>query len=173
MMMCWNPSFSASAMRCSIRLTGRTSPLSPTSPRHTPPLLYRAYPHCCSIRRLSHSGPSPGSVTRSPPAMFRNTSFCHQFEAHSLLHHSQEHVQPSLVEPRCRALWCAVCRGDHQSLRLDQERADTLDGTADCHSRQSVMIVGKQAAPKDCSPVGVHPAASRRYLTLRYFRIGF
>ena len=27
-----NPNFSASAMRCSIRLTGRTSPLNPTSP---------------------------------------------------------------------------------------------------------------------------------------------
>ena len=74
MMICWNPSFSASAMRCSIRLTGRTSPLSPTSPHiHQP----------CSIAvstLLLNTAASTlrsiaGSVTRKPPAMFRNTSF--------------------------------------------------------------------------------------------------
>ena len=68
----------------------------------------------------------------------------HQFEAYPLLEHSQEHVEPTLVEARSRALWCAIGCGRYKRLRLDQERTDTLDGTADCHSRQTVMIVGKQ-----------------------------
>ncbi len=69
------PSFSASWRRTSMRLTGRTSPDSPTSPhRHQPwgmgvsTLLDRT----AAITERSIAV----SVTLMPPAMLRNTSFC-------------------------------------------------------------------------------------------------
>ena len=68
----------------------------------------------------------------------------HQLEAHSLLHHSQEHVQSALVETRCRTLRSSVCRRAYQCLRLYQERADALDGGTDGNARESVVIFRKE-----------------------------
>jgi hypothetical protein len=69
------PSLAASAMRCSVRVTGLISPVKPTSPaKHTSIgtaisalLLSTAHTTARSIA---------GSSTRKPPARFRNTSFC-------------------------------------------------------------------------------------------------
>ncbi len=68
-----NPNLSASAMRCTIRLTGRTSPLNPTSPAKQMSLgmpVSTLLDKTAAITLRSMAG----SVTRMPPAMFRNTS---------------------------------------------------------------------------------------------------
>ena len=69
------PNFSASAMRCSMRFTGRTSPLRPTSPAmHQPDSMGVSTlldsTAAMTLRSMARS------VTRRPPAMFMNTSFC-------------------------------------------------------------------------------------------------
>lgn len=74
-MMSVNPSFSASAIRCSIRFIGRTSPLRPTSPAiHQPGSMAVSTlldsTAAMTLRSMARS------VTRSPPAIFTNTSFC-------------------------------------------------------------------------------------------------
>lgn len=69
------PSLSASCTRCSMRLTGRISPERPTSP-------HRHVSLSIDMSRLEDSTALmtarsiPGSLTLSPPAIFRNTSFC-------------------------------------------------------------------------------------------------
>ena len=62
-------------MRASMRLTGRTSPLSPTSPAMHHPLSMGVSTldertAAMTLRSMAMS------VTRSPPAMLRKTSFC-------------------------------------------------------------------------------------------------
>lgn len=70
----WNPSFSASLIRCSMRLTGRISPLRPTSPAiHTPASISASM--LLDRMALITAKSMAGSLTFSPPAMFRNTSF--------------------------------------------------------------------------------------------------
>ena len=69
------PSFSASEMRCSILLTVRTSPLSPTSPAiHHPTSIGVSTlldnTATMTLRSIAKS------VTRKPPAILRKTSFC-------------------------------------------------------------------------------------------------
>ena len=74
-MMCWKPSFSASAMRCSIRLTGRTSPLKPTSPAMHHPASIAVSTLLLSTAAITLKSIAK-SVTLRPPAILRNTSFC-------------------------------------------------------------------------------------------------
>ena len=68
-----NPNFWASAMRRSMRVTGRISPLSPHSPA-------MATERSMGVSTLLDSTAAmtlrsmAGSVTRMPPAMLRNTS---------------------------------------------------------------------------------------------------
>ena len=70
-----NPSFSASASRCSIRFTGRTSPLSPTSPAiHQPCSMGVSTLLDSTAAMILRS--MARSVTLIPPAMFMKTSFC-------------------------------------------------------------------------------------------------
>ena len=70
-----NPSFSASRMRDSILLTGRTSPLRPTSPAMHQPGSIEVSTLLESTAAITLRSVAR-SVTRKPPAMFRKTSFC-------------------------------------------------------------------------------------------------
>ena len=69
------PSFSASRIRCSIRLMGRISPERPTSPAiHT---FFSMAMSTLDDRMAEITARSmAGSLTLSPPAMFRKTCFC-------------------------------------------------------------------------------------------------
>lgn len=69
------PSFSASRMRCSIRLTGRISPDSPTSPTKQM-FLSIEISRLDDKMALITDRSSPGSFIRKPPAIFKKTSFC-------------------------------------------------------------------------------------------------
>ena len=69
------PNFSASAMRCSMRFTGRTSPLNPTSPAMHQPASMAVSTLLESTAAMTLRSMAK-SVTRSPPAMLMNTSFC-------------------------------------------------------------------------------------------------
>ena len=68
------PSFSASATRCSIRLTGLTSPLRPTSPAMHQPLSMAVSTLLDNTAEMILRSIAK-SVTRKPPAIFMNTSF--------------------------------------------------------------------------------------------------
>ena len=74
-MMRLKPSFCASAMRCSMRLTERISPANPTSPQRQV-----AASRAISILLLRTAARTARSIavssTRRPPAILRKTSFC-------------------------------------------------------------------------------------------------
>ena len=69
------PNFSASRMRCSIRLTGRISPESPTSPVIQVPASIAISILEESIALITAKSIA-GSLTFMPPAILRKTSFC-------------------------------------------------------------------------------------------------
>ena len=69
------PSFSASAMRCSMRLTGRTSPESPTSPAMHHPDSMGVSTFDDSTAAMTERSMAR-SVTLNPPAILMKTSFC-------------------------------------------------------------------------------------------------
>ena len=69
------PSFSASPIRCSMRLIGRTSPLRPTSPAMHHPASIAVSTLLDNTAAITLKSMAR-SVTRSPPAIFTKTSFC-------------------------------------------------------------------------------------------------
>lgn len=106
-MMCLNPSFSASAIRCSTRLTGLTSPLNPTSPHMHQPVSIGVSTLLDNTAAMTLRSIAM-SVTFSPPADIEEHVFLHQLEAYALLKDGKQHVQPSLVKACGGALWRAV-----------------------------------------------------------------
>ena len=70
-----NPNLAASATRCSMRFTGRISPLNPTSPAMQTPSSMPVSTLLLNTAAITERSMA-GSVTFSPPAMLRNTSFC-------------------------------------------------------------------------------------------------
>ena len=110
---------------------------------HAPALLYRriyiAAQHCSQHTQV-HRRVGYSQSARN----VQEHVLCHQFEAHSLLHHRQEHVQSALVEPRSRTLRSSVCRRTYQSLRFYQERSNALDGCTDGYARQSVVVFSEE-----------------------------
>lgn len=82
---------------CSTRLTGLTSPLSPTSPHMHHPVSRGVSTLLDSTAAITLVSMAI-SVTRSPPAILRKTSFCISLNPTRFSNTAKRHVEPPLVK---------------------------------------------------------------------------
>ena len=114
-----NPNFSASDILCSIRLTGRISPDSPTSP-----VIQVWFSMAMSILderiALIIDKSIAGSLTFNPPAIFRNTSFCASLNPTRFSRTAKSIfilLKSNPVADRCGVPYAAVLTKDCVSIR--------------------------------------------------------